>query len=78
MNGPESLVRFQSVIHQVTAIDAKTVIAFATFTSTQAASFGPSGDTRDNWTLDYAMKLLAGCWLIDGVAGRNGSTHTPG
>jgi hypothetical protein len=66
------------VVHRVTALDARTATAFVTFTSTQAASFGPSGDTRDNWTLDYTMKLVGDRWLIDGVAAHNGSTHTSG
>jgi hypothetical protein len=66
------------VVHRVTALDARTAAAFVTFTSTQAASFGPNGDTRDNWTLDYAMKLVGDRWLIDGVAAHNGSTHTSG
>jgi hypothetical protein len=66
------------VVHRVTALDARTAAAFVTFTSTQAASFGPNGDTRDNWTLDYTMKLIGDRWLIDGVAAHNGSTHTSG
>jgi hypothetical protein len=66
------------VIHRVTALDAKTVVAFVTFTSTQAASLGPNGDTRDNWTLDYTMKLVGGRWLVDAVGAHNGSTHTTG
>ena len=66
------------VVHRVTALDARTATAFVTFTSTQAASFGPNGDTRDNWTLDYTMKLIGDRWLIDGVAAHNGSTHTSG
>lgn len=66
------------VVRRVTALDATTAIAFVTFTSTQTASLGPNGDTRDDWTLDYTMKLVGGRWLIEGVAAHNGSTHTSG
>jgi hypothetical protein len=66
---------FAVVIHDVTPVDARTAVVYVTFTSTQDASLGPDGDTRDDWTLDYTMKLTGGRWLIDGVAGRDGSTH---
>ncbi len=64
------------VIHALTVLDSRTVIAYVTFTSTQDASQGPNGDTRDDWTLDYTMRLITGRWLIDGVTAHNGSTHT--
>ena len=64
-------------IRQVTLLDARTALVYVTFTSTQAASQGPNGDTRDDWTLDYTMRLIDGRWLIDAVTGHDGSTHRP-
>ena len=69
---------FDVAFHSMTAIDDTTAVVYVTFTSTQAASQGPDGDTRDEWTLDYTMKRVAGRWLIDDVAGHAGSTHTSG
>lgn len=47
------------------------------FTSLQAPDHGPSGDSCDNWTLDYRMvQDPTGAWRIDGATGRNGSTHS--
>ena len=66
------------VVRSMTPVDAATAVAYVTFTSTQAASQGPDGDTRDDWTLDYTMTRIGGRWFIDRVAAHNGSTHTTG
>jgi hypothetical protein len=65
------------VIHWVKRTGTRTARAYVTFTSTQDAAHGPDGDTADNWTLDYNLKLVGGLWLIDRVTGHSGSTHTP-
>jgi hypothetical protein len=53
-------------------------VASVSFTSVQNAADGPNGDTCDNWTLNYTMRLFGGVWLIDAVAPQNGGTgYTP-
>ena len=66
------------MIHWIKGKGPYTAIAYVTFTSTQAAAYGPNHDTKDYWTLDYSMKLISGHWRIDGTAGHNGTKHTPG
>jgi hypothetical protein len=47
------------------------------FSSLQAPSQGPSGESCDHWTLDYHMtRGTSGAWRIDQATARNGSTHT--
>lgn len=47
------------------------------FTSLQAPSQGPSGETCDHWTLDYRMiQDPTGAWRLNKATGHNGSTHT--
>lgn len=65
------------VIHDIRMIGSRKAVAFVTFTSTQDPSQGPNGDTQDNWTLDYSMKLVGWQWLIDDVGPHAGSTHKP-
>ena len=65
------------VIHDIRMIGSRKAVAFVTFTSTQDPSQGPNGDTQDNWTLDYWMKLVGWQWLIDDVGPHAGSTHKP-
>jgi len=65
------------VIHDIRMIGSRKAVAFVTFTSTQDPSQGPNGDTRDNWTLDYSMKLVGWQWLIDDIGPHAGSTHKP-
>jgi hypothetical protein len=64
------------VVRHIAFIDTQTATAFVAFTSTQAAAYGPNGDTRDRWTLDYALKSVSGHWLIDRISAHKGSTHT--
>ena len=67
----------QVVLLSVIPGPGQTVIAHVTFTSVQAASKGPNGDTCDNWDLDYTLVPLGESWLIDGAKGHNdGPTHT--
>ena len=66
------------VIHWIKGTGPVTAVAYVTFTSTQAAAYGPDHDTRDDWTLDYTMELINGHWLIGGTAGHDGTTHTSG
>jgi hypothetical protein len=66
------------VYHWIKKKGPATAIVYVTFTSTQDAAYGPNGDTVDNWTLEYTMKLVGGQWLIDGSAAHNGSKYTPG
>jgi hypothetical protein len=67
---------FNIVIHSLTPLSGDLVKAYVSFTSTQAARYGPNGDTRDIWTLDYTFRLVNGSWLIDANGAHNGSTHT--
>jgi serine protease Do len=56
---------------------AGSVTAHVTFTSVQASTKGPDGDTCDNWDLDYTFVPSGDSWLIDKVLGHNrGRTHT--
>ena len=67
------------VIHWIKKKDLVTAIAYVTFTSTQDPALAPNGiDSRDDWTLEYTMKLVNGRWLIDGTAGHNGTKYTSG
>jgi hypothetical protein len=52
------------VLHFLGFPDPQTSTVFVTFTSTQAAAFGPNGDTRDHWTLTYTLRYISGRWLI--------------
>ena len=65
-------------IRTITRINSHTLKVFVTFTSTQNAKFGPNGDTRDDWTLDYTFKRVGEAWLIAGDGPHDGSSHTPG
>ena len=67
------------VIHSVRRLSSRLAVAFVTFTSTQDPAYGPNGDSADDWTLDYTLKLIDGRWLIDQAIGHGGgSTHTSG
>lgn len=66
------------VVHWVKWTNSRTAIAYVTFSSTQDSAQGPNGDTADNWTLEYTMKLVNGRWLINGDVGHNGSKYTSG
>jgi Double zinc ribbon len=66
------------VVHWVKWTNSRTAIAYVTFSSTQNSAQGPNGDTADNWTLEYTMKLVNGRWLINGDVGHNGSKYTSG
>ncbi len=58
-------------------VDARTVRVGLTFTSLQAPSKGPNGDSCDIWTIDYTMIQAAdGSWLIDAARPDNGVLHT--
>jgi cytoskeletal protein RodZ len=65
------------VIHWIKRTGTASAVAYVTFTSTQAAAYGPNHDTRDDWTLDYTMVLVNGRWRIDGTTGHNGVKYTP-
>jgi hypothetical protein len=65
-------------IRSITRINSHTLKVFVTFTSTQNAKYGPNGDTRDDWTLDYVFKRIGASWLIAGDGPHDGSGHTPG
>ena len=67
---------FDLAFRQLAFSDPNTLVVLATFDSTQGAAYGPNGDTRDHWTLDYTLRYVSGRWLIDGVSAHNGSTHT--
>jgi hypothetical protein len=69
---------FDLVIHWARRLDSTTAQAFVTFASTQAASDGPNGDTRDYWTLNYTFRHIGGRWLIDGAKAHGGSAYTAG
>ena len=60
----------------VTPSSGSTTVALA-FTSLQAPTQGPSGDTCDRWTLDYRMiQDSGGSWRIDNATGHDGSSHS--
>ena len=68
------------MIHSIRAVGSDKAVASVTFTSTQAASQGPNGDTRDNWKLDFTMKRMGPMgleWLIDNVSSPDVSTLMP-
>ena len=67
----------QVTVLSVTPGAGLSVTAHVTFTSVQASTKGPEGDTCDNWNLDYTLVSSGESWLIDKVLGHNGSrTHT--
>jgi|BarGraNGADG00212_1021973.scaffolds.fasta_scaffold19931_2 serine protease Do len=61
---------------EVTPGSGSTTVALA-FTSLQAPTQGPSGETCDRWTLDYRMiQDSGGSWRIDNATGHDGSSHS--
>jgi hypothetical protein len=68
---------FDLLIHNITQTASDEAIVFLTFTSIQAPGYGPNGETCDDWTLDYTMRLIGSRWLIDHAGAHAGSTHTP-
>ncbi len=68
----DSLITLESVDFS----GSGTALAHVTFTSFQAATNGPNGDTCDTWDLDYTLLPSAGTWRIDRVRGHDGGpTH---
>ena len=58
-------------------VDATTVTVDLAFNSLQLSSYGPDGDTCDNWTIAVTMiQGSDGGWLMDGSGPYHGATHT--
>ena len=47
--------------------------ADVSFTSFQAAEFGPAGEVCTRWHLEYSMRIDSGYWQIDGAKNLGGS-----
>lgn len=62
-------------IHGVTATSTGAELVDVSFTSLQAPSQGPNGDSCDNWTLEYTMISSGGSWLIESARGQGGVTQ---
>jgi hypothetical protein len=67
-------------VHTVDLASGGAATAFVTFTSFQRPEFAPEGRAGEqctDWSLDYAVVLERGRWMIDGSAAHEGTKSAP-